>query len=169
MRARTRTLLASMERRVHPAPFRTRKLSASSPMILRIYAWERRPEPTLKQRKRPSAMPGGALLIIHWPRHEHHVGQFCRKAKLDAGALRPRPKGEPQDAASQRRPDPIVKQRKRPSATPGGALLIVECSAFVLPPLSDLFLAPGQGGKCPTPAPKTRLPRLKQKITAFQE
>ena len=46
-------LLASMERRVHPAPFRTRKLSASSPMILRIYAWERRPKPTLKQLQAP--------------------------------------------------------------------------------------------------------------------
>lgn len=37
-----------MEKGVHPAPFRTRKLSPSSPMILHIYMWERRPGPTLK-------------------------------------------------------------------------------------------------------------------------
>ena len=36
-----------MEERVHPIPFRTRKLSASSPMILRIFTWESRPMPRL--------------------------------------------------------------------------------------------------------------------------
>ncbi len=44
---KTIALLAPIERRVHPAPFRTRKLSASSPMILHIYVWEGRPGPTL--------------------------------------------------------------------------------------------------------------------------
>ena len=34
-----------MEKRVHPIPFRTRKLSASSPMILHIFMWESRPVP----------------------------------------------------------------------------------------------------------------------------
>ena len=37
----------SIEKRVHPIPFRTRKLSASSPMILRIFTWESRPMPRL--------------------------------------------------------------------------------------------------------------------------
>ena len=38
---------------IHPAPFRTRKLSTSSPMILHIHVWERRgwPGSTLKQTK----------------------------------------------------------------------------------------------------------------------
>ena len=39
--------LVSIEKRVHPIPFRTRKLSASSPMILRIFTWESRPMPRL--------------------------------------------------------------------------------------------------------------------------
>ena len=37
----------SIEKWVHPIPFRTRKLSASSPMILRIFTWESRPMPRL--------------------------------------------------------------------------------------------------------------------------
>ena len=39
--------MVSIEKRVHPIPFRTRKLSASSPMILRIFTWESRPMPRL--------------------------------------------------------------------------------------------------------------------------
>ena len=53
--AKNTALLAPMERWVHPAPFRTRKLSTSSPMILHIYVWERRPGPTLYQ---PKALRG---------------------------------------------------------------------------------------------------------------
>lgn len=36
-----------MEEGVHPIPFRTRKLSPPSPMILRTLAWESRPMPAL--------------------------------------------------------------------------------------------------------------------------
>ena len=39
--------MVSIEKRVHPIPFRTRKLSASSPMILRTFTWESRPMPRL--------------------------------------------------------------------------------------------------------------------------
>ena len=35
-----------MEERVHPIPFRTRKLSSPSPMILHNVMWESRPLPT---------------------------------------------------------------------------------------------------------------------------
>ena len=40
-------LLAPMEKGVYPAPFRTRKSSPSSPMILHIHVWESRPGPTI--------------------------------------------------------------------------------------------------------------------------
>ena len=36
-----------MEERVHPIPFRTRKLSSPSPMILHISMWESRSTPGL--------------------------------------------------------------------------------------------------------------------------
>ena len=39
--------LVAIEKRVHPIPFRTRKLSSLSPMILHIFMWESRPPPRI--------------------------------------------------------------------------------------------------------------------------
>lgn len=52
----------SKERRVHPNPFRTRKLSASSPMILRIFAWESRSTPRYIPQPRQESCRGCCVL-----------------------------------------------------------------------------------------------------------
>ena len=44
--------LVAIEKRVHPIPFRTRKLSSLSPMILHIFMWESRPPPRIFRRLR---------------------------------------------------------------------------------------------------------------------
>ena len=47
--------LVAIEERVHPTPFRTRKLSSPSPMILHNVMWESRPLPKIAQK--PFAAP----------------------------------------------------------------------------------------------------------------
>ena len=42
--------LVAIEERVHPTPFRTRKLSSPSPMILHNVMWESRPLPKIVRR-----------------------------------------------------------------------------------------------------------------------
>ena len=52
--------LVAIEERVHPTPFRTRKLSSPSPMILHNVMWESRPPPKIV-RKAPAASCAGAF------------------------------------------------------------------------------------------------------------
>ena len=57
--------LTAMEERVHPIPFRTRKLSSPSPMILHNVMWESRPLPTIAAKPPAAPERGGLLLCPH--------------------------------------------------------------------------------------------------------
>ena len=71
-----------MERRVHPVPFRTRKLSASSPMILHIHVWERRPGPTILTKASRSQKAGGFYFTPHTTPRPSIFSQFRRLLNL---------------------------------------------------------------------------------------
>ena len=54
--------LVAIEERVHPTPFRTRKLSSPSPMILHNVMWESRPLPKIVRRPPCSSQREGVFL-----------------------------------------------------------------------------------------------------------
>ena len=59
-----------MEERVHPIPFRTRKLSSPSPMILHNVMWESRPLSTIAPRPL-AALSARGLVFLRWPTPHH--------------------------------------------------------------------------------------------------
>ena len=66
-----------MEERVHPIPFRTRKLSSPSPMILHISMWESRSTPGLflcALRASHEAAPVPRRSLPFYP--PHHIDSF---------------------------------------------------------------------------------------------
>ena len=94
----------SKERRVHPNPFRTRKLSASSPMILRIFAWESRSTPRYIPQPRQESCRGCCVL----GRTENaKKTRFicCRKPPCPPGSA-PSPPRKPVRERKGRKPSP---------------------------------------------------------------
>ena len=55
--------LVAIEERVHPTPFRTRKLSSPSPMILHNVMWESRPLPKIVRRPPCSSQREGVFFV----------------------------------------------------------------------------------------------------------
>jgi hypothetical protein len=53
----------ALARGSHPVPSRTRKLSPSAPMVLRLRPWESRSPPAPPRTPRPPSPAGGAFLI----------------------------------------------------------------------------------------------------------
>ena len=72
-----------MERWVHPVPFRTRKLSTSSPMILHIYVWESRPTPALSSPLSPPYAKRCGGLALVWGKS--HTGTPLGKQREGRG------------------------------------------------------------------------------------
>ena len=60
--------LVAIEERVHPTPFRTRKLSSPSPMILHNVMWESRPLPKIARKPlaAPSARGFSVFVVVLW-------------------------------------------------------------------------------------------------------
>ena len=56
--------LVAIEERVHPTPFRTRKLSSPSPMILHNVMWESRPLPKIVRRPPCSSQREGVFFVL---------------------------------------------------------------------------------------------------------
>ena len=55
--------LVAIEERVHPTPFRTRKLSSPSPMILHNVMWESRPLPKIARKPLAAQSARGFLFL----------------------------------------------------------------------------------------------------------
>ena len=58
-----------MEERVHPIPFRTRKLSSPSPMILHNVMWESRPLSTIAPKPLAAQSARGFVFSYHFLPH----------------------------------------------------------------------------------------------------
>ena len=63
-----------MEERVHPIPFRTRKLSSPSPMILHNVMWESRPLSTIAPK--PLAALSARGFVFYPPSHASFLAAF---------------------------------------------------------------------------------------------
>ena len=63
-----------MEERVHPIPFRTRKLSSPSPMILHNVMWESRPLSTIAPK--PLAAASARGFVFYPPSHASFLAAF---------------------------------------------------------------------------------------------
>ena len=59
--------MVAIEERVHPTPFRTRKLSSPSPMILHNVMWESRPLPKIVRRPPCSSQREGVFFCTLFP------------------------------------------------------------------------------------------------------
>ena len=59
--------MVAIEERVHPTPFRTRKLSSPSPMILHNVMWESRPLPKIVRRPPLLLSARGGLFLCSSP------------------------------------------------------------------------------------------------------
>ena len=98
-----------MEERVHPIPFRTRKLSSPSPMILHNVMWESRPLSTIAPK--PLAATSARGFVVYPPLAPSFLAAFLpANIPLALWVLFP--------GLSWLRPEPVSRIYANPSFTP---------------------------------------------------